>query len=618
MAEDQKLACNRAPFETTNSCDRGNVDIYTFSDLPLCSIIDPILPNFGPPTVDFPVMPIQPPPCACINIDAAATGKVTDRDDVKFDVGFTADGDCCEGNYHQKFDIEVPCIPFEIEGGSKEHKVEINEIGCDSSASPTGTITLGITTESCTVKVEPVLKLNIPKPPRYQFSTKLNVETVCCLESAEGYFNLSSSGDPCEKHITAHLDLKIPKPTTYKFEKTFDLKTVDGLANAYGTFDITSSGSCCNKTIKTDFKLRIPKPKKYKFRNVINAAPTCRMTFSSSMSPYWSSGNAISRSMLGSMWVTIDPASDSSGEDIVTNHLDIKIPCIMFEVSGASSSHSIDIEMVDCDVSSLSGTVNLGLTFGSCCELKFDPKIKLQIPRQKNYKFEIDPVFSPTCDEEQFWKTEQSYQKIVDGCDVIYKATPTIKVPNVQNMKVKNDDKEVAMTGGLGGTGTLDMGISDGNCPDVPKMITPKLTLNLPCPLDMLKLRGDSESRTLTGDKMRISVKHDASMGFDDLGFDGLGGSGGAGKKGNCKSAWAIQLVTPKTYTGCIKILTGIKFNGKSFEPITGEICYKDGLCASVEADSPEIDIKTSKHVNKCCPDEDDETFDNGDAADGF
>lgn len=604
MSDQQKLACNRTPFETTDSCDRGSVDIGVFSALPLCELIDPPRPDWAPPTFDFPVVPFAPPPCVCINIEASAEGEMEARDDIELKLDFKADGDCCEGNYKADVDIRIPCIGFTIEGGSESYSVEFDDIPCDSS--PTGTLNLGIECESCAVLVNPKLKLNLPKPPEYKFKTKLKLETVCGLESASGKFVFESSGDACERIKTAKLELKIPKPPKYTFTTSFDMLTDCGIRSASGKFVIESSGEPCEPVMKAKLKLHVPKPIQYQFETSYDITQTCRAEH-----PGPAGG-------LGSFWLE-DDGPDENCVEKVKAHLDLDIPCIAFDVTGADNDKKVDINY-DCDVEEPSGKVNLGFAFGegdNCCALTFNPKVELNLPKPPTYKVEIKPTFETTCVAADFWTVAHRETTTEDDCEVTLKDDITIKVPPLNNLKVVNNDKRVRMTGGLGGAGTLDMGAVPGACdPDVPDLIAPTLTLNLPCPLEDLELSGDnSGGRVDVADKMHIRVTQEESPDSAASSNDDAA----------CHAKWSIHLITPETYTGEVKFLTGIRFSGGKFEPITGTLHFIDGLCASVEADSPEIDIPTAKHVNRCCEDPGDEAYDywydpdydTGDAADG-
>lgn len=612
MSDQQKLACNRTPFETTDSCDRGSVDIGVFSALPLCELIDPPRPDWAPPTFDFPVVPFAPPPCVCINIEASAEGEMEARDDIELKLDFKADGDCCEGNYKADVDIKIPCIGFTIEGGSESYSVEFDDIPCDSS--PTGTLNLGIDVESCAVLVNPKLKLNLPKPPEYKFKTKLKMETVCGLESASGKFVFESSGDACERIKTAKLELKIPKPPTYNLTSELKLDTVCGLDEAEGAFAVESTDLGCGKSFNAKLELKVPKPITYTFETSCSINRICGVP------------PDIDASELVRFWYTAE------GEDCnerIIQHVKMDIPCMMFDVTGADEEKDLEIEY-ECDIEKPEGKINLGLTT-DCCNLNFNPQVSLKLPKPPEYKVKIEPKFEITCVAADFWKVAHRETTTEDDCEVTLKDDITIKVPPLNNLKVVNNDKRVRMTGGLGGTGTLDMGAVPGACdPEVPDLIAPTLTLNLPCPLDDLELSGDgSGGRIGTASKMYIRVTKSLGgldkLGFDhELGFDGNIGFDGLGSDSACEAKWGIHLITPETYTGEVKFLTGIRFSGGKFEPITGTMHFIDGLCASVEADSPEIDIPTAKHVNRCCEDPGDEAYDwydpgydTGDAADG-
>lgn len=603
MSDQQKLACNRTPFETTDSCDRGSVDIGVFSALPLCELIDPPRPDWAPPTFDFPVVPFAPPPCVCINIEASAEGEMEARDDIELKLDFKADGDCCEGNYKADVDIKIPCIGFTIEGGSESYSVEFDDIPCDSS--PTGTLNLGIECESCTVLVNPKLKLNLPKPPEYEFKTKLKMETVCGLESASGKFVFESSGDACERIKTAKLELKIPKPPTYNLTSELALNTVCGLDEATGAFTVESTDLGCGKSFNAKLELKVPRPITYTFETSCSINRICGVP------------PDIDASELVRFWYTAE------GEDCnerIIQHVKMDIPCMMFDVTGADEEKDLEIEY-ECNIEEPEGTINLGLTT-DCCSLNFDPKVSLKLPRPPQYSIEIKPTLTPTCDPRDFWtignhtpKTETDPQ---DPCSKKLVDEFTVKVPKIQQLKVDNDDKRVRMTGGLGGHGTLDMGavVGQDDCPDVPSLIMPSLTLNLPCPLEDLELSGDnSGGRVGVSDKMHIRVTQEESPDS----------AASSNNDAACHAKWSIHLITPETYTGEVKFLTGIRFSGGQFEPITGTMRFIDGLCTSVDAGSPEIDIPTARHVNRCCEDPGDDAYDywydpnydTGDAADG-
>ena len=168
MRSDTRLACNRLPFQTDSSCDRGDVDIHVFDDFPLCSPINPTPPEAGLPQIDMQVVPITPPPCTCVRVDIKGSGTVEDRKnkDIELKTEFKSIGDCCDGNYRANIDLKVPCIPFNISGGSDSHPVSFEQVcGLES---PSGEFNLGIGIDSknhCVVSIKPRIKLTLPRTP---------------------------------------------------------------------------------------------------------------------------------------------------------------------------------------------------------------------------------------------------------------------------------------------------------------------------------------------------------------------------------------------------------------------------------------------------------------------
>ena len=102
------VSCNRKPFVSDQSCDRGSVDTNMFSDLPYCETISPTMPEIPPEIVDPEIVIPVPPPCACVNIDYKFNfGGYKSGFSAKSE--FKAKGDCCEGSYDTNFDFEFPC-----------------------------------------------------------------------------------------------------------------------------------------------------------------------------------------------------------------------------------------------------------------------------------------------------------------------------------------------------------------------------------------------------------------------------------------------------------------------------------------------------------------------------
>jgi len=117
------VSCNRKPFVSDQSCDRGSVDTNMFSDLPYCETISPTMPEIPPEIVDPEIVIPVPPPCACVNIDYKFNfGGYKSGFSAKSE--FKAKGDCCEGSYDTNFDFEFPCPINNF--GSKKFKATID------------------------------------------------------------------------------------------------------------------------------------------------------------------------------------------------------------------------------------------------------------------------------------------------------------------------------------------------------------------------------------------------------------------------------------------------------------------------------------------------------------
>ena len=275
MTAEKNQTCNRVPFAADSSCSRGNVDILAFTGLPLCSIMNPTPAEFAIPRVDLPVVPFTPPPCACINIETSAAGAAEDRDDVYIKVGFKSIGDCCEGNYKADVDVKIPCMPFDVEGGSDSVPVDID---IESSCEPEGTFNLGVDAGECKLSFSPELNLKIPCIP---FDIKGGADTVpadidydCEIPEPEGTFNLGLTTSGCNLSFNPELNLKIPKPTEYTFGTKLRIKHVscnssdcssclDSYPDNYsgendGSFYIESYGDACGKDIVFHLNLKMP------------------------------------------------------------------------------------------------------------------------------------------------------------------------------------------------------------------------------------------------------------------------------------------------------------------------------------------------------------------------
>lgn len=101
-------ACNRQPFLSEDGCDRGNVDTHQFDDLPFCGDIYPTQPEIPPEVLETPwILPV-PPHCSCIHINYNYKFNGF-KEKFVTKHSFKSNGDCCEGDYDNDFEFELPC-----------------------------------------------------------------------------------------------------------------------------------------------------------------------------------------------------------------------------------------------------------------------------------------------------------------------------------------------------------------------------------------------------------------------------------------------------------------------------------------------------------------------------
>ena len=158
---EEPSACNRRPFVSEDGCDRGNVDVHQFDELPYCGGISPTNPEIPPEIVATPISLPVPPPCACFKIEFGfPVFKYTPERSFTTQASFKSIGDCCEGNYKSDFNIEMPCpiigsgknnIKVGIGYGDGEGKKEANYVERDG--------------DGCSITTKDVdLDLEIPCP----------------------------------------------------------------------------------------------------------------------------------------------------------------------------------------------------------------------------------------------------------------------------------------------------------------------------------------------------------------------------------------------------------------------------------------------------------------------
>ena len=171
MSKSDPKSCNRQPFLSEAGCDRGNVDIHQFDDLPYCEPVNPTMPSIPPEIVDTPIELPVPPSCACVNIKYALNFKYSKDRKFAASASFSAQGDCCEGNYVSNFNLQIPC-PI-IGGGSKKIKMKI---GYGTGKASVSASYIKANASSCTVEAKDVdINLNIPCPVKDARGKKIKI-----------------------------------------------------------------------------------------------------------------------------------------------------------------------------------------------------------------------------------------------------------------------------------------------------------------------------------------------------------------------------------------------------------------------------------------------------------
>ena len=381
MSKSDHRTCNRRPFLSEEGCDRGSVDIYQFDDFPYCETIDPTMPAIPPEIVDNPLQIPVPPSCACVNIKYALKLKYSKDRKFGAEASFSAQGDCCEGNYVSNFDLQIPC-PI-LGKGSKKFKLKI---GYGSGKASAAASYIRTNPDSCTVEAKDVdIRLDIPCPVKDSSGKKIKIgisygegdkvasasfirtDTKGCeieplspdihlnlpcpivgrkdapkikasIKYGSGDGKASASyikADPKEctiEPLSPSLELDIPCPIKDSRGKKIKIGISYGNGNktASASFLVTDAKNCTVEALAPTFNLNLPCPVKRQ-RNTPKIKAKIK---------WGSSGQSASASFL-----TADPDScQISGIDAVLN---LNIPC---PIKGKGAKHikigSHEIEFV--------------------------------------------------------------------------------------------------------------------------------------------------------------------------------------------------------------------------------------------------------------------------------
>ena len=279
------VSCNRQPFLSDSSCDRGNVDIHQFDDLPFCDPINPTVPDIPPEVVDTPLNLPIPPACACIHVDYDIGFKYTKEREFSASTSFSAKSDCCEGLYVSRINLQVPCP---VISSSRNYRLRVVARYGKSSASPTSYFETD--NSSCTFRpLSATLNVNVPCPVSSAGPYRLQVKAKYGKGSASPTSYFVNDPESCAiKPLSATLNVNVPCPVSSAGPYRLQVKAKYGKGSASPTsYFVNDPESCAIKPLSATLNVNVPCPiegssKTYKMR--VKAKYLKRKDFSSASS----------------------------------------------------------------------------------------------------------------------------------------------------------------------------------------------------------------------------------------------------------------------------------------------------------------------------------------------
>ena len=263
MSKSDPKSCNRQPFLSEAGCDRGNVDIHQFDDFPYCEPVNPTMPSIPPEIVDTPIELPVPPSCACVNIKYALNFKYSQDRKFAASASFSAQGDCCEGNYVSNFNLQIPC-PI-LGGGSKKIKMKI---GYGTGKASVAASYIKANASSCTVEPKDVdINLNIPCPVKDARGKKIKIGISYGdgPKGASASFIKANTKD-CEiEPLSPTLHLNLPCPIMGRGDAPkikASIKYGDGDSKVSASYIKADPKACTIEPLSPTINLNIPCPVK--------------------------------------------------------------------------------------------------------------------------------------------------------------------------------------------------------------------------------------------------------------------------------------------------------------------------------------------------------------------
>ena len=353
-------SCNRRPFLSGDGCDRGNVDIHQFDDFPYCESFDPTMPAIPPEIVDTPLQIPVPPSCACVNIKYALKFKYSQNRKFEASASFSAQGDCCEGNYVSNFNLQIPC-PI-LGSGAKRLKMKISYgTGRNSVAASY----IKTNADSCTVEAKDVdINLNIPCPIKDARGKKIKIGISYGNGKKEASASfLKTDPDKCTVEALAPtFNLNLPCPVRRQ-DRTPKIKAKIGWGNrgasASASLLSVNVASCEIQARDVNLNLNLPCPVR-----AGQSSPKIKAKIK-----WGNSGQSASASFL-----TADPSScEIKGTDAVLN---LSLPCpirnsdhppkLKAKIGWGSNGKSASVSILtadpnSCEIRTADATLSLNL-----------------------------------------------------------------------------------------------------------------------------------------------------------------------------------------------------------------------------------------------------------------
>lgn len=304
--------CNRQPFRSGDGCDRGNVDIHQFDDLPFCDSMDPTEASIPPEVLDTPLLLPVPPPCACFSIEHKFKFNYNKENKFVASASFAAKSDCCAGQYLENFNLEMPCpIADDTPGhGKKKKKIKI-KLGYSDRGKSESRSYMDVDEDSCAILARNVdFNLNLPCPVRSSTNPKIKAQVQYGTAKTVSAEFMEQDKEDCTVHgKDATLNLTVPCPVQSSANPKIKAKVEYGeAATASEEFMEQNKDNCTVKGKDVNLNLKIPCPVKATASNTITAKV----------------GFGIAESVAQSFLTTDSAKCEIQGHNVT---LDLKIPC---------------------------------------------------------------------------------------------------------------------------------------------------------------------------------------------------------------------------------------------------------------------------------------------------